>query len=302
MTTEHIASGVGPDGLDIAYVWRGVPDQPTVLLIMGVAAQLVHWPAGLLDALAARGLGVLRFDNRDAGRSTHLRDAPPADLPAALRGDLSSVTYTLSHMAADAVGLLDALGLDAAHVVGASMGGAIAQTLAIEHPKRVLSLTSLMASTGDPAVGQMHPATMKAVFGRPPPTSRAEAEARAVESFAVMGSPGWPTPPADVAQRAGLAWQRDHDVPSVVRQAAATVASGDRTAQLAGLDVPTLVVHGLADTVCDASGGRATADAIPGAERLLLDGMGHDLPPGLWPTLADAIERIVRRGEARRRA
>jgi len=302
MLNEHIARGVGPTRIDIAYEQRGNPAHPTVLLVMGIAAQLVHWPLGFLEALVQRGLHVVRFDNRDSGRSTHLREAPPADLPAALRGDLSSVSYTLSDMAADAVGLLDVLNIDAAHVVGASMGGAIAQTVAIEHPARVCSLTSMMFTTGDMAVGQVHPATMKAVFGGPPARTREEVIARAVRNLGVVGSPAFPADPAQVAAVAGLVYDRGHDEAAIARQAVATVASGDRTKRLRTLDVSTLVLHGLADTICDPSGGRATAAAIPGAELVLIEGMGHNLPPGLWERLADHIAANVRRGEARRRA
>jgi pimeloyl-ACP methyl ester carboxylesterase len=301
MLNELIARDVGPSHIDIAYERRGDPTHPTVLLVMGIAAQLIHWPLGFLDALVKRNLHVVRFDNRDSGHSTHLRDAPPADLPAALRGDLSSASYTLSDMAADAVGLLDALNVDAAHVVGASMGGAIAQTMAIEHTKRVRSLMSMMFTTGDRAVGQVHPATLTSVFGGPPAHTREEVVARAVRAFAIVGSPAFPTDLADVAERAGLAYDRDHDEAAVARQAVASVASGDRTELLRALDVPTLVLHGLADTMCDPSGGRATAAAIPGAELVLVEGMGHDIPPGLWERIADHIAAVVRRGEARTR-
>jgi pimeloyl-ACP methyl ester carboxylesterase/DNA-binding transcriptional MerR regulator len=299
MLTERIATNVGPSRLDLAYVQHGNPEHPTVLLVMGIAAQLVNWPLGFLQALVQRGLHVVCFDNRDSGRSTHMRDAPPADLPATLRGDLSSVSYTLSDMAADAVGLLDALKVDAAHLVGASMGGAIAQTVAIEHPKRVRSLTSMMFTTGDMAVGQVHPATMKSVFGGPPVRTREEYIARAVRNIEFVGSPAFPVDPAEVAERAGLAYDRDFDEAAVARQAVATVASGDRTPRLRELDVPALVLHGLADTLCDPSGGRATAAAIPGAELVLIEGMGHDLPPGLWDRIADHIATVVQRGEAR---
>ncbi|MCA9694447.1 MAG: alpha/beta fold hydrolase [Nannocystaceae bacterium] len=300
MIHESIATNVGPDHIDIAYERRGDPHNPPVLLIMGIAAQLVHWPPGLLDALVSRELQVLRFDNRDAGRSTHMRDAPPADLPAALAGDLASVTYTLSNMAGDAAGLLDALGIDSAHVVGASLGGAIAQTMALEHPTRVRSLTTMMSTTGAAGVGQVHPETMKSVFGGPPATTRAEVIARALRAFEIVGSPAYPTDPAAVAELAGLAWDRDHDELAVVRQAVASVASGDRTERLRSIAAPTLVLHGLADTMCDPSGGRATAAAIPGAELVLIEGMGHNLPPGLWDTIADHIAAIIRIGEARR--
>jgi pimeloyl-ACP methyl ester carboxylesterase len=244
-------------------------------------------------------LQVIRFDNRDAGRSTHFHDAPRPDLPAVLAGDLSSAAYTLSDMAADAVGLLDALELNAAHVVGASLGGAIAQTIAIEHPARILSLTSMMSTTGDTTVGQAHPETLKGLFGGPPATTRQAVIDRAVRAFSIIGSPAYPTDPAAIAERAGLAWDRGHDEIGMARQVVAFVASGDRTARLQTLDMPALVIHGLSDTLVDASGGRATAAAIPGAELVLIDGMGHNLPPGLWERFADHIAEVVRRGEAR---
>jgi len=298
MLNEQIAQDVGLSHIDIAYEQRGNPAHPTVLLVMGIAAQLVSWPLGFLDALVKRDLHVVRFDNRDSGRSTHLREAPPADLPAALRGDFSSASYTLSVMAADSVGLLDVLNVDAAHVVGASMGGAIAQTMAIEHPKRLRSLTSMMSTTGNMKVGQIHPATMKSVFGGPPARTREEVVARAVRISGIVGSPAFPKDPAQVAAQAGLAYDRDHDEAAIVRQAVATVASGDRTKLLQALDLPTLVLHGLADTMCDPSGGRATAAAIPGSELVLIEGMGHDLPPGLWEQISDHIAAVVRQGEA----
>jgi pimeloyl-ACP methyl ester carboxylesterase len=301
MMNELIATGVGPSHLDIAYERHGNPAHPTVLLVMGLAAQLVHWPLGFVQALVGRGLQVVRFDNRDSGRSTHLRDAPPADLPAVLRGDLSSVSYSLSDMAADAVGLLDVLKIDAAHVVGASMGGAIAQTVAIEHPKRVRSLTSMMFTTGDMAVGQTHPATLQALFGGPPARTREEVVARAVRGIGIVGSPAYPANLAEVAEIAGIAYDRGYDEAAIARQAVATVASGDRTGRLRALDVPALVLHGLADTMSDPSGGRATAAAIPGAELVLIEGMGHNLPPGLWERIAGHIAAVVQRGEARAR-
>lgn len=299
MLNEHIAKNVGPAKLDIVWEERGDRNHPTVLLVMGLAAQLVNWPLGFIEELVKRDLHVIRFDNRDAGHSTHMRNAPPADLPAALKGDLSSVSYTLSDMAADAIGLLDVLNVDSAHVVGASMGGAIAQTMAIEHPTRVRSLTSMMFTTGDMSVGQAHAETMKALFGGPVARTREEVVARAMRGFAVIGSPAFPTDPAVVAETAGLAYDRDYDEVAITRQAVATVASGDRTKLLRTLDVPALVVHGLADTLCDPSGGRATAAAIAGSELVLIDGMGHNLPPGLWERLADHIAAIVQKGEKR---
>ncbi len=299
MLDERLARNVGPSHLDLAYERRGNPGDPPVLLVMGIAAQLVNWPEGFLDALVSRRLQLIRFDNRDSGRSTHFSAAPPPDLRAALAGDLSSASYTLSDMAADGVGLLEALGLEAAHVVGASMGGAIAQTMAIEHKERVLSLTSMMSTTGDLSVGQPHRETLAAVFGGPPATSRQEVIDRALRTHEAVGSPAYPTDPALVAAVAGLAYDRDHDALAVARQAVATVASGDRTRLLKSLDVPTLVIHGSSDTLCDVSGGRATAAAIPGAELVVIDGMGHNLPPGVWARLADPIARVIERGQTR---
>lgn len=301
MLNEQVATSVGPSRVDVAYERRGNPADPLLLLIMGIAAQLVHWPEEFLDALVGRRLQLIRFDNRDSGRSTHFPHAPPPDLPAALAGDLSSASYTLSDMAADAVGLLDALGLDAAHVVGASMGGAIAQTMAIDHPGRVRSLTSMMSTTGEAAAGQPHPETLAAVFGGPPARTRQEVIDRAVRIRAIVGSPAYPTDSATVADRAGLAFDRDFDKVAIARQAVASVASGDRTRRLRSLDVPTLVIHGDKDTLCDVSGGRATAAAIRGAQFVLIEGMGHDLPPMLWEPIADDIARVVERGEARPR-
>jgi pimeloyl-ACP methyl ester carboxylesterase len=204
-------------------------------------------------------------------------------------------------MAADTVGLLDALELDAAHAVGLSLGGAIAQTIAIEHPRRILSLTSMMSTTGDSRVGQPHAETLKAVFSGPPATTRQAVIDRAVRAFSVLGSPAYPTDPAAVAERADLAWDRGHDEIAIARQAVASVASGDRTSRLRDLDVPALVIHGLADTICDVSGGRATAAAIPGAELVLIEGLGHNLPPGLWERFAGHIADVVQRGERERR-
>ncbi|MET7336814.1 alpha/beta hydrolase [Nonomuraea sp. NPDC005650] len=298
MTVEK-APNVGPSGIEIAYERLGDPQAPPVLLVMGLAGQLINWPDGFCAELVDRGLHVIRFDNRDSGLSTHLHDAPEPDLPAALAGDVSSASYTLSDMAADAVGLLDALGLDSAHVVGASMGAMIAQTIAIEHPGRIRSLTSMMSTTGDPSVGQARPETM-AAFAGPPPTTREEAVERSVTIFRLAGSPGFAFDEAALRERAGLSYDRDHDRTGVARQAVAVVASGDRTARLRTVEVPTLVIHGANDAMCDVSGGRATAAAIPGAELVVIDGMGHDLPRALWPDLATRITTLAHHADATR--
>jgi pimeloyl-ACP methyl ester carboxylesterase len=268
------------------------------MLMMGIGAQLIAWPDGLCDALVARGLQLVRFDNRDAGLSTHVVGAPAPNLPAALAGDYASASYTLSDMAADCVGLLDALGFASVHLVGASMGGFIAQTVAIEYPARVRSLTSIMATTGDPNVGRAHPDVLREFAKGGPATTREQVIARNVEIFRVVGSPGYPADEHAVAERAGRAFDRAFDPIGMARQAVAVVASGDRTAKLRELHVPALVIHGGDDKMCDVSGGRATAAAIPGAELIVIDGMGHDLPAALWPQLAGAIAAHVLRATA----
>jgi len=293
MFNEKIAKAVGPDKIDLAYLQAGNPEAPALVLIMGIAAQMIHWPQGFLDALIAHNLSLLCFDNRDSGHSTHLHHATVPNFAAALQGDFSTVSYTLSHMAADTIGLMDRLGLQKAHLLGASMGGAIAQTLALEYPERVLSLTSMMSTTGHPAVGQVHPETMKSVFGGPPAKTREQVIERALRTYTVVGSPLYPSSEADIAKTAGLAWDRDHDELSVPRQAVASLASGDRTEKLKDLNIPTLVIHGLADSLCDPSGGIATAAAIPGAKLVTIEGMGHNLPAGLWPMLSQQIVDFI---------
>lgn len=294
---EEKSSRVGPAGIEIAYQRAGKPDAPPVLLIIGIAAQYIHWPDAFCNALLDGGLQVIRFDNRDSGHSTHMTNAPPPNLPAALAGDLSTVSYTLSDMAGDAVGLLDALGFDQAHVVGASMGGQIAQTMAIEYPDRVRSLTSMTSTTGNISVGQPSPEALREVFAGPSAVTRDEVIQRMLRAMRAVGSPGFPGDANEIALRAGRAYDRCHDPTGAARQAIATIASGDRTERLRQLEVPTLVIHGLADQMCDVSGGRATAAAIRGAELVLIEGMGHDLAPGLRSRLAARITEFVWRAE-----
>jgi len=298
--TIEIAKNVGPARIDIAYERLGDRQAPPVLLVMGIAQQLIGWPDGLCDEIVGRGLHVIRFDNRDVGESTHMTNAPMPNFVAAMAGDTSSASYTLSDMAGDSVGLLDALGIDSAHLVGASMGGFIAQTIAIEHPTRVRSLTSMMSSTGDRSVGQAHPEGMQ-VFALPPAFTREDVMKRSQTAFRLVGSTGFEIDIDAIAERAGRAFDRSFDPIGVMRQGVAVLASGDRTARLRTLDVPTMVIHGAVDKLCDVSGGRATAAAIPGAELLVIEGMGHDLPRALWPQFATKIAETVTRGEARRR-
>ena len=293
VTGEKIVS-VGR-GIDIAHERFGDPEAPAVLLLQGISQQMVGWHEEFCAELVARGLQPIRFDNRDIGHSTHLSDAPLPDFAAAMAGDVSSATYTLSDMAADGIGLLDALGLDRGHVVGLSLGGQIAQTMAIEHPDRIRSLTSISTTTGDPAVGQIRPGTWENL-ATSQAASREEAGDQAVTVLRVVGSPGFPLDEAEVRARAGDAFERaPQDRDGIVRQAVATIATGDRTPLLRTLDLPTLVIHGADDPMVDLSGGRATAAAIPGAELVVFDGMGHNLPKQLWPEVADRIAALVHR-------
>lgn len=282
--------------MEIAYECFGDPGAPPLLLVMGLATQMLGWADGFCTSLVDRGLHVIRFDNRDVGLSTHLRDAPAPDLMAVFSGDTASVSYTLSEMAEDTVGLLDALDLDSAHIVGASMGGMIAQAVAIEHPERVRSLTSIMSTTGDQSVGQPTDAALAVVLS-PPAKSRQEAVERTLSVFEVIGSPGFELDQAELAQRAAISYDRAHDPVGVARQLAAVIASPDRASQLGGVDIPALVMHGTDDPLIDVSGGRATAEAIPHADLAVFEGMGHDLPRALWPEITARISALVQRAE-----
>jgi pimeloyl-ACP methyl ester carboxylesterase len=279
-----------PDRIEIEYETFGSPDDPALLLVMGFTAQLIAWDTGFCEALAARGRYVIRFDNRDCGLSTHLdglKADPQAVLRARLAGDPPPPTpYNLSDMANDAVGLLDALGIDRAHVVGASMGGMIVQTIAIEHPERCLSMTSIMSSPGDPRAGKPTPEALEYLM-TPPPAER-EAYIAHAEKGAVTASKKY-FDPAKARERAAAAYDRAFYPEGAPRQLAAIYASGDRTEALHGVTVPTLVLHGRDDTLITPSGGQLTAEAIPGAHFLLLADMGHDLPEPLWPLIVPTI-------------
>ena len=291
---SELTAGVGD--VEIAYETFGDAADPALLLIMGLGVQMLGWDERFCRMLADRGFQVVRFDNRDVGRSTKIEGGPRPDLMAVAAGDLSTVSYLLADMAADAVGLLDHLGVEAAHLVGASMGGMIAQTLAILHPERVLSLTSIMSTTGDRSVGQAHPEGLTALM-KTPPTDREGFGESAVLAFRQIGSPGFETDEESVRARALASFDRGYEPLGVARQLVAVIASGDRTEALRKLDVPALVIHGAEDVLIDRSGGEATAKAIPGARLELIEGMGHDLPRALWPRLMDLIaENAARAG------
>ena len=283
---------VGP--IEIAYETFGEPGDPPVLLVMGLATQMIGWPDDFCRGLAEQGLYVVRFDNRDIGLSTHLDDAGAPDVMSVLGGDTSGVAYALTDLAGDTVGLLDALGLDSVHLVGASMGGMIAQLVALHHPDRVRSLTSIMSTTGDPSVGAPAEAAL-AVLLAPPATDREGAVQRVVDTYRVIGSPGFEFDEPALRDRAGLSFDRAYDPAGVARQLAAILTTGDRTRDLKQISVPTLVIHGAQDALVDVSGGRATAAAIPDAELLVVEGMGHDLPSAVWPQITDRITALIAR-------
>jgi pimeloyl-ACP methyl ester carboxylesterase len=283
-----------PDTIEIEYETFGDPDDPALVLVAGFAVQLTSWETDFCEALAASGRHVVRFDNRDCGLSTRFDGAvasPQATLTALLSGsELPEVPYTLSDMGNDGIGLLDALGIERAHVAGASMGGMIAQTMAIEHPERILSLTSIMSSPGDPRVGKPSPEALEVLLATPPTEREAfqDASARCI----VWASQRYGD--ADLLrQRAGEAFDRSFYPEGLPRQLSAIYASGDRTGRLASLTVPTLVIHGRDDTLIGVDGGTATADAVPGAHLLLLADMGHDLPRPLWPVIVGAMNGLA---------
>jgi pimeloyl-ACP methyl ester carboxylesterase len=276
------------NGIDIEHDTFGDPADPPMLLIMGLGGQLIVWDDELCRRLAGHGFRVIRFDNRDVGLSTKIKEGPVPDVMAVMQGDRSSLAYELEDMAADTTGLLDALGIERAHIVGVSMGGMIAQVLAIDHPDRVLSLASIMSTTGDPGVGAPTPEAI-AVLMRPPPQGRDEAIEREVETTKAIGSPGFPFDEERTRRRAAASYDRSFDPSGVARQLAAVLSAGDRSERLSRVDVPTVVIHGTADPLVTSSGGEATAKAIPGAELIMVEGMGHELPPGSWPTVVEAV-------------
>jgi pimeloyl-ACP methyl ester carboxylesterase len=274
--------------IEICFETFGDPADPALLLVMGLGTQMLGWHEDFCADLAGRGFHVIRYDNRDIGRSTILSGAPVPTLGQIIRRDKRAASYTLAEMAADGVGLLDHLGIERAHLVGVSMGGMIAQTIAARRPERVLSLTSIMSSTGSRWRGQPALKTYRQ-FLRPVSTDRATYIAQTAALFDIIGSPGFDRDDDDLRSLLGAMYDRGHDAGSVARQLGAILASGDRTAELRHITAPTLVIHGTADKLVAPSGGRATARAIPGARLLMIEGMGHDLPRGAWPQLIDAI-------------
>ena len=288
--------------VELCFEEFGARSDPTVLLIMGLGTQMIAWDEEFCAELVERGFHVVRYDNRDVGRSTHFRNVRPPPPQALARRRPGRVAYTLADMAGDAAGLLDHLGIEAAHVVGASMGGMIAQTLAARHPQRVRSLVSIMSTTGSLRYGQASFRIYPFFLRRPERDLDALTE-RAVGLFRVIGSPEFATDEDKLREMVSRSYERGGgDIAGTMRQLAAIIAGGNRTRELARIKAPTLVIHGTKDRMIRVSGGKATARAIPGARLMLIKGMGHDLPRALWPRFADAIAEHARAAKGEQRA
>ena len=277
------------NGVELEYETVGDPAGRPLLLVQGLGAQLTSVEDGLCEELASRGFLVIRYDNRDAGLSTWFDDARPVNLGAVWSGDHSTLAYTLEDMADDAVAVLDAVRVDAAHVAGISLGGMIAQLLATRCPGRVRSLASIMSTTGDRAVGRPSGEAASVLVASMPDDRDGFIEQAVANAKAISSGTAFPFDAEAVRRGAARGYDRAYHPKGTGRQFAAILAAGDRTAALGAVRVPTLVVHGEEDQIIGVSGGEATAAAIPGARLLRVPGLGHELPPGLWPTLVDAL-------------
>jgi pimeloyl-ACP methyl ester carboxylesterase len=289
VTEKVVAAG---RGISLAYEEIGDADGEPLLLVAGLGQQLHSWPDAFCDELAGRGYRVVRFDNRDVGRSTH-ESFRPAKFPSMLVGRFPAEQYDLTDMAEDTAGLLDAIGIESTHVVGVSMGGMIAQTLAARHPDRVRTLTSIMSTTGGRRIGRPALSTLR-LMGAAPPKTREAAIERALTMFRHIGSHGFPMDEEWVSAQAGRGWDRDPSSAGTGRQLGAIMKSGDRTPSLRSVAAPTLVIHGDRDRMVHPTGGAATVRAITGARLETIPGMGHDLPKGAWPRLLDLIDNHAR--------
>lgn len=282
--------------ITLHYESFGPSSAPSILLIMGLGAQLTRWNVELCNELVERGFRVIRFDNRDCGLSTRCDEMPLPDIGAALRsGTLPVVPYTLETMAGDCIGLLDALKIDRAHIAGASMGAAIAQIIAASHPERTLSLTSIMSSSGNPMLPPPTPAAGMALFAPLPiARDRASIVADAIARYLPIASPGYPTPLEQLQTMFGQEYDRSFYPQGVARQLGALFANGDRRPQLKSISCPSVVLHGRNDPLIQLACGEDVARNIPNAEMRIIDGMGHDFPVALTAVYADAICRAAR--------
>ena len=287
------------NGIEIEYESYGNDGDPAVLLIMGLGAQLTRWPMPFVEALVARGYRVIRYDNRDIGLSTKLDDAPVPNIAGLMVARFfrytPKVPYLLSDMAADAAGLLDALGIDKAHIMGASMGGMIAQTFAADYPERTLSLMSIMSSTGNPALPNASREAMAVLTKRPKTKDLETIIAFGVRAEQTIGSPGYPVDPEIIRANVTRDLKRSISPAGFGRQMAAIVASGDRRKALARITAPTTVLHGTDDPLVRIAAGRDTAKTIPAATLVEVPGMGHNLPDALIPVVVDAFDALAAR-------
>jgi pimeloyl-ACP methyl ester carboxylesterase len=286
------------NGIDLEYESKGPANAETVLLIMGLGAQMIAWPPELVDALVSNGYRVVWYDNRDVGLSQKFDSAGPANIGAIMQavaeGKKPPSAYLLDDMAADAAGLLDALGIAKAHIVGASMGGMIAQMVAANHPEKTLSLVSIMSSTGNRALPPAKPEAMAVLMTQPADTFEGRVE-NAIKSQKVIGSPGYPADEERLRRNATAAQNRMYYPAGFSRQMAAIMASGDRREALKKVSAPTVVLHGADDPLVPLAGGKDTAENIAGAELVVIDGMGHDLPLALVAQVADVIDKAAKR-------
>lgn len=282
-------------GIELCYQTYGDAAADPLLLVMGLGGPMTWWDEDFCKLLASKGFFVIRYDNRDTGRSgSGTGRVTRKMLVRAFTGTLRNVPYSIGDLADDAFGLLDHLGIDQAHIAGISMGGMIVQTMAIARPERVASVVSIMSTTGRRTVGWQHPQLLPALLA-PRQKDRASYIETSAQFWQVIGSPAYPLDVERGREKAGVTWDRGINGAGVLRHMAAVLTQPNRTHALAGLRMPAAVVHGTADKMVHVSGGRATASAIHGAELLIIDGMGHDLPPALFTTLADVIRRTANR-------
>jgi len=284
-----------PSGIDICYETFGEPEHPAILLVMGLGGPMGWWSDDFCERLSGRGYFVIRYDNRDTGRSTKLRQhkVGKLDVIRAFAG-LGKPPYGIGDMAEDAFGLLDHLGVERVHLVGVSMGGMIVQTMAIARPERAMSMTSIMSTTGNRRVGWQHPKIMPALLASAGSTRDSYVE-RSLRTSAILGSPAFPGDEELARARAYETYDRGWTASGVSRHMLAVLTQPDRTKDLAKLDLPVTVIHGLNDPLVHRSGGKAVANAVPGAEHIEIAGLGHDLPVQLYDTYVDAIVRTAER-------
>lgn len=286
------------NGIELEYESFGNPADPTILLIMGLGAQLTLWPLPFVEALVERGFQVVRYDNRDVGLSTKIDYARPPLIGMLVLQRLlrlrPRVPYTIGDMAADAAGLLDALGIEKAHIVGASMGGMIAQIFAATYPDRTLSLTSIMSTTGNPKLSRASREAMDVLVNRSKTDDLEALVAHGVRASQVLAGPAFPVAPDVLEARVRETIQRSNYPDGFARQLAAIVADGDRRQRLTAIKAPTVVIHGSDDSLVPIDGGRDTAASIPGARLVEVRGMGHNVPVEVIPEIVDAIESVAR--------